>query len=193
MLEAQGIAATRGGRRLLDRVDLSVGRGEIVGLAGPSGVGKTTLGLILAGRLAPQAGTVRPAPERKRGPHPVQYVAQDPAQSMNPRWRVGRILAEAFAPDAALLAALGIDQSWHDRLPHMLSGGQQARIALARALAPGVHYLVLDEITAALDPLSQAALWRVVTGLARARRLGILAISHDEPLLACIADRVHRL
>jgi peptide/nickel transport system ATP-binding protein len=77
-----------------------------------------------------------------------------------------------------------------DRFPHEVSGGEAQRVNLARALASGPRFLVADEISASLDPISQAQVWRLLLAAVRTRDIGVLAISHDRPLLDVVADRV---
>lgn len=179
MLEAKGITA----RTLFTNLSLTLPRGHIHGLSGPSGSGKTTLGRIIAGLQPPAQGHILldGAPLPERGPSPVQYLHQSPLLAMNPRWTIHRILTEGgpLSPD--------IPRDWLPRHPHELSGGQLQRVAIARALATTPRYLIADEITAALDPLSQAQIWAMLDRR-RAAGLGILAISHDAPLLARIAQ-----
>lgn len=191
MLEARDLHfAHEAGRPLLDSVSIKLPRGEIIGLSGPSGRGKSTLGRLLAGYLTPRQGRVLvdgdPLP---RGWSPVQYVHQSSIAAVNPRWRIGRIVEEGWLPDDATRAALGVSRDWYDRYPHEVSGGELQRVALLRALGPATRYLIADEITAMLDPITQAEIWQV---LAARRRdgLGILAISHDSALLRRIAGRV---
>lgn len=171
---------------------LRVEPGEVVGLRGPSGCGKTTLGRLLAGFLSPVRGTVsvEGPPLPRKGPSPVQLVLQHPELAVNPRWRLGRILAEGGEADPALYGELSISTGWLDRFPHELSGGELQRIAVARALLARPSYVVADEISAMLDPITQAQLWSVLLTRARAGRLGIVAVSHDDALLAQVADRV---
>ena len=85
--------------------------------------------------------------------------------------------------------SLGVETHWYDRYPHEISGGELQRVALLRAMAPELRYLVADEITAMLDPISQVEIWQCL--LAQAKHgIGILAISHDTSLLARVATRV---
>lgn len=193
MLTANHLSFRYGARApyILRDVDLSIGPGEIVGLSGPSGRGKSTLGRLLAGHLEPTSGaiTIDDSEGSNRRFHPVQYLHQSPIFATDPRWRISRIIAEGWTPDDVTRIDLGIDESWYDRYPHEISGGELQRVALLRALAPGLRYLIADEITSMLDPVAQVEIWQVL--LKRAQLgLGILAISHDQALLERIATRV---
>lgn len=176
---------------LFEDVSLTVEPGEVVGLYGPSGQGKTTFAKILAGYLSPHAGTVtcdgEPLPQAAYCP--VQLIFQHPELAMNPRWRVRRILAEGDEVSAEMLDSLSIEQGWIDRWPHELSGGELQRVAVARALGANTRYLIADEMTAMLDANTQAQIWRMVLKVAQERGLGLLVISHDAPLLKHIATR----
>lgn len=175
--------------------DLAIAPGEIVGLPGPSGKGKSTLAKILAGYLPAREGSVvldgQPLPKRKFCP--VQLVFQHPELAVNPRWKIRKILNEASTPSKELLKALSIDETWMERYPHELSGGELQRVCLARALDPQTKYLLCDEMTSMLDALTQASIWKAVLGIARERALGLLVITHDEPLIARLCDRTVRL
>ena len=194
MLEARIIGfAYPGQAALLSGLSLVLGPHEIVCLSGRSGGGKSTLGRLLAGYLAPKAGSVvvdgAPA---SSGWAPVQYVHQSAIASVDPRWRIGRIIEEGWQPDEATRRALGVSRSWYDRYPHEISGGQLQRVTLLRALSPATRYLVADELTAMLDPITQSEIWHVLRDHCRSG-LGILAISHDAPLLSRIAARQFKL
>ncbi|QQQ73441.1 ATP-binding cassette domain-containing protein [Saccharothrix sp. 6-C] len=177
-------------------VSLSVEPGEVVGLHGPSGAGKSTLGRLLSGILRAQRGQVCAdgrAPRPGRGTaNPVQLVSQHALLSLDPLWKIRRSLAEtgvgedvldrldpALAPPALL-----------DRFPHEISGGEAQRVNLGRALLADPRFLVADEITASLDPISQVEIWELVRAAVESRRIGVLAISHDRPLLDAVAHRV---
>jgi peptide/nickel transport system ATP-binding protein len=180
---------------VLDGVGLALRPGEIVGLDGPSGTGKSTLARILAGWIRPARGHValdgRPLPDR--GPCPVQLVHQSPELAVDPRWTAGRLIAEGAPPPSDLLDAFAVRTDWLDRRPVELSGGELQRIALVRALIPTTRYLIADEPTAMLDPPTQAGIWHALLAHARPRGLAILAIGHDRALLDRVADRVVRL
>jgi len=195
----EGITATNLGFRhspsspwLFRHLNFTLKPGEVLGLPGPSGRGKTTLAKILCGYLKPVEGKVTvdgKSPETP-GFRPAQLLCQRPELAVNPRWKADAIIGEGFMPAPDLLASLRIDPSWLARFPHELSGGELQRICLARALGPGARYLAADEMTAMLDAATQAAIWKTALEQARARNIGILAISHDRALLSRICDGV---
>ncbi len=199
MLTADGLWFRYGRDRpwVLADADLTLGDGEVVGLLGPSGCGKSTLGRALAGFLRPAVGAVRvdgePLPTaHRRGPWPVQLVLQHPERAMDPRWTIREVLAGAGA-GAEEVAALDdwlLDPEWLARYPHEISGGELQRVNLARAMLARPRHVVADEITASLDPVTQARIWQLLGSWARSRGVGVLAISHDRGLLAAVADRV---
>ncbi len=193
MLEASSLAYRYGKQHpwLFNELDLRITPGEIVGVSGPSGRGKSTLAKVLAGYLPPGKGSVmidgRPLPAS--GHCPVQLLFQHPELAVNPRWKISKILREAEEPTPVILQTLGIESAWLDRYPHELSGGELQRVCLARALGSSTRYLLCDEITSMLDALTQVHIWRVVLNLARSRRLGVLVISHDKTLIARLCSR----
>ncbi len=196
MLRADNITfAYRDGHEVLNNASLSVDAGERVALLAPSGAGKTTLMKIVAGYLEPQAGSVsvdgKPLP--RRGVCPVQMIWQHPEHVLDPRMRMRDSLLEAGPVDEHLADALGLEASWMPRYPHELSGGQLQRFCIARALAANPRYLVADEMSAMLDAVTQAELWRFVIGECERRSVGILFASHSAALVEHIATRVVEL
>lgn len=181
-----------GAAPVLDGVSISLAPGEVVGLMGPSGSGKSTLGRLLAGYLTPQRGKVSLAGNSlpKGALYPVQLLFQTPEFAVNPRWNVRDILCEAHPADKAQWARFGISDHWLDRLPHELSGGELQRVCIARAIGPGVRFLIADEISGTLDTITQAEVWHALLACAAQSRIGILAISHDRVLLARICSRI---
>lgn len=171
---------------------LTVDPGEVVGLSGPSGQGKTTLAKILTGYLQPQTGqvTVNGRFLPAKGYCPVQLIFQHPELAINPRWRMSQVLAEGQPPTADLLEALSLNAGWLTRWPHELSGGELQRMAVARVLNRQTEFLIADEMTAMLDTITQAQIWQVVLGYARRYHMGVLVISHDAALMGRICDRV---
>lgn len=176
----------------LRNFEVAIAPGEIVGLAGPSGFGKTTLGKLLAGYLTPNVGkvTINNQPLPLQGYSPVQLIFQNPELAVNPRWRVRQILQEGHIPALDLLDALGIHGNWLNRYPHELSGGELQRIAVARVLNPATRYLIADEMTAMLDANTQALIWQAVLSYTRTHRIGLLVISHELALLKRLCDRI---
>jgi peptide/nickel transport system ATP-binding protein len=192
-------------------INLVVRHGEVVGLVGESGCGKSTLGRVVAGILEPSAGFVLyrgrdraaldPA-ERKHAQLAIQMIFQDPYSSLNPRMRVRDIVGEApvvhgivtrGALDAYvedLLRRVGLDPSYVRRYPHQFSGGQRARIGIARALAVKPEFIVCDEAVAALDVSIQAQVLNLFVQLREEFGLTYLFISHDLGVVEHLSDRV---
>lgn len=193
MLEAKNISFrySRSENWILKNLNLSLASGERVGLPGPSGKGKSTLSKILAGYLIPEHGSVsvEGKPIETGIFNPVQILFQHPELAVNPRWKIKDILNEAGMPSDELLQALKINNDWFKRYPHELSGGELQRVCLARALDKRTRYLLCDEMTSMLDPLTQAAIWKTVLEIAKQRNLAMLIISHDASLLARICQR----
>ena len=192
----------------LDDVSFSIVEREVVGLVGESGCGKSTLGRIVVDAIPPTGGEVKfrggaldPATRRDVA-RKIQMVFQDPMASLNPRMRVGEIVgeaprvhgivakAEARAYVDAMLARVGLDPAYRDRYPHQLSGGQRARVGIARALAMRPAFLVCDEPVAALDVSIQAQVLNLLMRLRAELGLACLFISHNLGVVQHIADRV---
>ncbi len=197
--------------RAVDEVSLAIAPGEVVGLVGESGCGKSTLARIAAGILEPSAGLVRidgrdraalGRAKRREADLAVQMVFQDAMASLNPRMRAGDIIGEAPAvhglvakPDldryvSDTMLTVGLDPAMRNRYPHQFSGGQRARIGIARALAVRPSVLVCDESTAALDVSIQAQVLNLFARLRRELDLTILFVSHDLGVVEHISDRV---
>lgn len=193
LLEAKDIwYGYKKGSDILRGASLQVAQGEVVGLFGSSGCGKSTLSKILAGRLRPRGGEVlwdgKPLPTK--GYLPVQMIYQHPEQSINPRWRLGKTMREAWNPPADLIQEMGIEPAWEKRFPTELSGGELQRFCVIRALAPQTRILICDEMTTMLDVVTQAQIWELVMKVAKERNMGLVVITHNEHLAARLCDRI---
>ena len=189
----------------VDRVDLTVPDGSVVGLVGESGSGKSTLARTAVGLNRVSGGRVlldgRPLrPVRGGERRPLQLVFQDPYSSLDPRMTVGSTVAEAVPRGvrgvsrrgevARLLELVDLPADLVDRYPAELSGGQRQRVAIARALAVRPKLIVADEITSALDVSVQAHVLNVIRDIQRAEGLSMLFISHNLATVRYISDEV---
>ena len=177
---------------ILNDISLTVSAGERVGLVGPSGCGKSTLAKILSGYERPNSGELfyngKPLPDK--GYCPVQMIYQHPELSVNPRWKMAKILNEAWNPDEKLLEKMGIEKAWLTRWPSELSGGELQRFCIARALSPQTNILVCDEITTMLDVITQAQVWNVLIDIAEERKMGMVVIKHNIELANRVCTRI---
>src|SRR6185437_4673749 len=214
VLTLAGVAVEYGRRgqrvRAVDGVELTVGRGEIVGLVGESGCGKSSLARAGVGLEPLAAGAVtfegkpvtalgrRRRPEYLRG---LQMVFQDPYESLNPRRKVGEIIADGvrlgggshadgLARAAELLDRVGLPATAAASYPHEFSGGQRQRIAIARTLVTRPSCLIADEPISALDASAQAQIANLLSELVDDADLGLILVSHDLSVVRQVADRV---
>ena len=195
----------------VDGVDLTVRKGEVVGLVGESGCGKSTLGRMVAGILPPTEGTILrdgrdikalTGAEARQMKLRTQMIFQDPYASLNPRMRVLDIVGEAPRVHGLLAGAsfddyvdeqmrrAGLDPGFKRRYPHQFSGGQRQRIGIARALAVKPDFIVCDEAVAALDVSIQAQILNLFMRLRKELDLTYLFISHDLGVVEHLSDRV---
>ncbi|GLI25052.1 peptide/nickel transport system ATP-binding protein [Xanthobacter flavus] len=200
--------------RAVDGISFEVKRGESVGLVGESGCGKSTTSTMVMRLIDPTAGKITFAgedigaiqakdfahhPMRKR----IQMVFQDPTESLNPRYTAARAIADPLlrmggysggakldARVAELADMVGLPQNLLERFPHQLSGGQKARIGIARAIALDPDLVILDEPTAALDVSVQAVVLNLLEELKQRLGMSYLFVSHDLHVVGLLCDRV---
>lgn len=175
-----------GSRRILNNVSLVLETGERLGMAAPSGFGKTTCCKILAGYELPDKGEVlldgKPLSAYK-GYCPVQMIWQHPELSVNPKKKMKDVLKEGDHLEERIIRELGIEEGWMNRYPGELSGGELQRFCIARALGERTKFVLADEITAMLDMITQSQIWNFLLKETADRGIGLLVVSHSEELL----------
>src|SRR5437870_6455586 len=222
LLEAAGLSkhflakrgvfgGSRGVVRAVDGISFTIERGQTLGVVGESGCGKTTTAKLVLGLEDPTGGTIRfegrdlrqlDTAGRRHYRKSVQAVFQDPYASLNPRMRVGAIIAEPLVTNEPLSAGevrqrvlrlldlVGLPDRAADLFPHEFSGGQRQRIAIARALALSPRLIVLDEPVSALDVSIRAQILNLLRDLQARLGLSYLFIAHD---LAAVAHMSHQI
>ncbi|MFN5540969.1 MAG: ABC transporter ATP-binding protein, partial [Betaproteobacteria bacterium] len=198
--------------KAVDGVSFTINRGETLSLVGESGCGKSTIARVVCGLYAPSRGSVvfdgvdmakASVNEQQQLRKRFQMIFQDPYASLNPRWRVGKIIAEPLISHGImtdkveikkrvdqLLTQVGLSPLDQEKFPHEFSGGQRQRISIARALSSNPEFLVCDEPTSALDVSVQAQILNLMKDLQREFGLTYLFISHNLAVVSHISTRV---
>ncbi len=198
--------------KAVDGLSFAIKRGETLSLVGESGCGKSTIARVVCGLYAPSRGSVifdgvdmakASTQEQQQLRKRFQMIFQDPYASLNPRWRVGKIVAEPIIAHGImtdptqikqrvdeLLTQVGLSPLDQEKFPHEFSGGQRQRISIARALSSNPEFLVCDEPTSALDVSVQAQILNLMKDLQRQYGLTYLFISHNLAVVSHISDRV---
>ncbi len=197
--------------KAVNHINLTIKKGETLGLVGESGCGKSTLGRVVMGVYQPTTGKViyngeelniKTSKDRYEYAKKAQMIFQDPYASLNPRMTVGSIIAEGmevhnmYTPEERtkkvheLLELVGLNKEHANRFPHEFSGGQRQRIGIARALAINPEFLVCDEPISALDVSIQSQIINLLIELQKKLGLTYLFIAHDLDIVRYISDRI---
>lgn len=197
--------------RAVNQLDLTLYEGEVFGLVGESGCGKSTTGHIVAGILPHTQGAIfyqgkslsaMSRAERRTMQKDIQIILQDPYASLNPKKKIGWIIEEPLCIHyrydrktrerlaLEMLETVGLDESYLSRYPHELSGGQRQRVNIAAALMLGARILVADEAVSALDVSIQSQILNLLKRLQQTKKLTYLFISHDLNVVQYMSDRI---
>ena len=200
-------------QKVVKNVSLSLKKGECLGIIGESGSGKSTLGKSLIGLLKPDNGNIyiegidiynSTREQRKKIQQMISIVFQDYTSSTNPRFLVKNIIEESlivlekktekkvdkYNKIKELLETVGLNESFMDRYPHELSGGQLQRVCIARAIATEPQFILLDEAISSLDASTQTQIMDLLKELQNKYNLSYIFITHDLPSITYMCDRV---
>ena len=180
------------GKKLFHKANFRMDSSERVAIVAPRGTGKTTLCKILSGYEYPTNGKVLLDNKNillYKGYCPVQMIWQHPEQVVNPRLKMKDILYEGGEIDKDIIKKLGIKDEWLNRFPGELSGGELQRFCIARALNKKTKFLIADEITTMFDLITQTQIWKIILDICEKREIGLIIISHSQPLIDKICTR----
>ena len=192
-LNANNISyAYKKNKPILQNLSISVPDNKVIGLMGDSGSGKSTLCKVMAGYIKNYSGTVTLDNDviDTKDYYPVQLIFQHPEKTMNPKWKMHKVLEESWNPPQELMDTFGLKENWMGRWPNELSGGELQRFSILRALNPKTKFIIADEISTMLDTVTQVQIWDALLDYCKQNKIGILAVSHDKDLLDVIADDI---
>ena len=190
--------------QVFSNINLNIHKGELLGISGKSGIGKTTLAKCIVGLEKPDSGSIKYASELHEQSD-LQMVFQDSKSALNPRMTVGSSIYEALKLNSKsgdfnsiqkterineLLEMVELDQGLRTKRPYEISGGQRQRVAIARALAMEPRFLIADEPISSLDMQVQAQMIHLIKQIQRENQLTVMLISHDIPMLMHVCDRI---
>lgn len=177
---------------IFNNLNFQIKSGERIAIIAPSGSGKTTLCKIMAGYEKIKEGSIYldNIPLNKfKGYCPVQMIWQHPEQVLDPKLTMKKNLQEAGEINLELLSKLGIEENWLSRFPRELSGGQLQRFSIARVLNKKTKFLLADEITTMFDLITQSQIWKVILEFCKKENIGLVIISHSQPLIEQISEK----
>lgn len=177
---------------ILKNINLKIDSKERIALIGPSGYGKSTLAKLMSGYLTPCQGTVLWNNKKLKEKEycPVQMIYQHPEKAVNPRWKMKDILYEGEKIEDDIIKEMGIENSWLNRWPSELSGGELQRFCIARVLNKKTKFLICDEISTMLDVITQAQIWNLLLSISNKRKIGMLIVTHNIELAKKVSSRI---
>ena len=192
-LNANNISfAYKKNKPILKDINISIPDNKVIGLMGDSGTGKSTLCKIMSGYIHNYYGsvTLNDEPIKTKDFYPVQLIFQHPEKTMNPKWKMSKVLEESWNPPQELKDIFGLKDAWMRRWPSELSGGELQRFSILRAINPKTKFIIADEISTMLDAVTQVQIWDSLLDYCKKNQIGILAVSHDNDLLEVICDDI---
>lgn len=192
-LNANNISfAYKKNKPILKDISISVPDNKVIGLMGDSGSGKSTLCKIMSGYIENYTGSVTIDGKviDTDAFYPAQLIFQHPEKTMNPKWKMHKVLEESWNPPKELMDAFGLKDNWMNRWPNELSGGELQRFSILRALNPNTKFIIADEISTMLDAVTQVQIWDALLDYSKKNNIGILAVSHDKDLLEVVSDEI---
>lgn len=175
---------------LFRHINLICQRGEVIGIYGDSGIGKSTFAKLITGYLQPTEGEINVPHKLNNKSNPVQLIWQHPERTINPKWKLSKIFVEASDLDSEIMQWMDINDEWLNHYPGELSGGELQRFCIARSLGKHTRFIIADEITSMFDTVTQAQIWNMLLNITEERGIGMVVISHNVELLNRISHHL---